>query len=351
MKKISSYLVLPILGFLIVTSCSTDTTDSDVEKTFLPLVKLEQAVTKTFVHKIVAQGNVETDKDVILNSEIGGIITQIHVEAGQHVNAGQILITLDASMLSANKKEIQSQLEYAEYMLNKQEELNRRGVGSEFDYETAKNQVNSLRTRINSLDTQRGKYVIKAPFSGVVDQVFAKDGELAGPQSALIRIVNNSVIDITSDLSEKYFSSIHLGTPIEVTFPNYNDTIIYLKVTNVGNFIEPTNRTFRIMATIQNNRIFLPNMLAELFITDVMEKNALVIPSKSIMKGQDNSDYIYVAKKDTSNTYTIKRVPIQILKAYDGETMIERAGTINESDLIVVEGARGITEKDIVRIN
>ena len=45
--------------------------------------------------------------------------------------------------------ELDTQLEYAQYMLDKQEELKRRGVGSEFDYKAAKNQVDGLKSKIS----------------------------------------------------------------------------------------------------------------------------------------------------------------------------------------------------------
>ena len=91
----------------------------------------------------------------------------LNVKEGQKVSAGQVIAVVDASVLSSNVEEIKTQLEYAEYMYNKQKELNKRGVGSEFDMETAKNQVASLKASMNSLNTQRGKAVIKAPATAI----------------------------------------------------------------------------------------------------------------------------------------------------------------------------------------
>ena len=166
-----------------------------------PLVILSKAKTEEFQHKIRVQGNIETDQDVMLTAEMGGIITEINVKEGQKVSKGQVIAQVDASILASNVAELESQLNYAEYMLSKQEELNKRGVGSEIDLETAKNQVNSLKASINSLNTQRGKSTIKAPFTGFIDQVFARKGQMAGPSAPLVRLVNNEKIGYYS----KYF--------------------------------------------------------------------------------------------------------------------------------------------------
>jgi RND family efflux transporter MFP subunit len=329
-------------------SCATEETKKE-EENFLPLVKLEEAKITSFEHKISVQGNVETEKDVLLNSEMGGLVTAVHVKSGERVTSGQVLVTLDGSMLSSSAEEIKTQMEYAQYMLDKQEELKRRGVGSDFDYKTALNQVNALKSKMNSLNVQRGKMQIKAPFSGVIDLVYAKQGQMTGPQAPLVRLVNNQSVDITASISEKHLSKVKVGTEMQVTFPNFIDTTVNLKITNVGNYIEPTNRTFRIISTINNNKTFLPNMLARVNITDLKVDNGLVIPSKSIMKAQDNSEYIFIAEKKGQNEFTVKKVIIQVIDRYNGEALIEKNNLIKNGTKVIVEGGRGITEKDIVR--
>jgi len=343
--KFQLLIAIALPTILLFSSCSEEIKEVE-EKNQFPLVKIEKVQSKKFIHEIRIQGNVETDKDVLLTAEMGGLITSIKVKEGQKVSKGQVIATIDASVLSSNVQELKTSLEYAEYMLGKQEELQKRGVGSEFDLETAKNQVNSLKSKMNSLDTQRGKATIRAPFSGVIDNVFARKGQMAGPQSPVVRLVNNKTVDIVASLSEKHIANVRVGTPIVVSFPNYMDTAIYLQITNVGNYIEPTNRTFRIMSTIKNNSFLLPNMLAEVAITDFEVENGLVIPSKSILKDRDNKDFVFVAKKSEGN-YKITKVNVIVIKKYNGESLIKEG--LKENQLVVVEGARGVAEGDVVR--
>lgn len=320
-------------------------------ETLAPLVVLDKLKQKEFHHKIIVQGNVETDEDVLLNAELGGMVKQVHVKEGQYVSVGQVLVTMDAALVSSSMQELETQLQYANYMLEKQEELQKRGVGSEFEYKTAKNQVDALKSQMKSLGTQRGKSAIKAPFSGIVDQVYAKNGQLAGPQSPLLRLVNNREINITADISEKHLEHVRLGTDVTVHFPNFGDTTIKLQLTRVGNYINPTNRTFRVMATIKNNKTILPNMLAEMEITDIKSPNALVVPTKSVLKSQQNQDYIYVANKDAKGNYQAERVDVNLISRYQDEAHIEFINKdIKVGTMVVVDGAKGINDKDQVRI-
>jgi RND family efflux transporter MFP subunit len=339
-----------LAGLFVLQSCS-EKEEEKKEEEYLPLVNVFKAERKTFEHKIQVQGNVETDQDVLLNAEMGGLVTRVHVSEGQAVRAGQLLVSLDAAMVASNANEIKTQLSYAEYMLGKQLELKNRGVGSEFDYEAAKSQVDALKSRLRSLNTQQGKSSITAPFSGVIDQIFARDGQSVGPQNPLMRLVNNNNIDITADISEKHFSAVKVGTLVEVSFPNYNDTIINLVVNTVGQYIEPVNRTFNIVSRLNNNRVFLPNMLAELSITDMEVPNALVIKSAGIIKDQQNKDFIYVATKTKGDKYSVRKVSIEVIEKYKGEAYVRViGGALAAGDLVITEGAKGITEKDTVRI-
>lgn len=348
MKSIAlkALIILPTLALL--TACGAEPEEEKAEA-LAPLVQLGKVEVKPFVHEIIVQGNVETDKEVTLSSEMGGLITSINVKEGQKVSKGQVIARIDASILSSNMQELSTQLEYAEYMLEKQVELNKRGVGSEFDLEAAKSQVNSLKASMGSLSTQQGKAVIRAPFSGTIDQVFARQGQMAGPSSPVVRLVNNKSVDIVASISEKHLLNVKVGTPIKVSFPNFGDTVINLEVTNVGNYIEPTNRTFRIMSTIKNNKLLLPNMLAELRISDLEVEDGLVIPSQSILKDQDNNDFVYLAAKNDEGKYVVSELNITVIKKFNGNALIEASSKIKKGQLIVVEGAKGISTGITVR--
>lgn len=339
-----------VLIILSLASCASNSEKSDEQKLYLPLVEIASAERKPFTHAIIAQGNVESAQDILLSAEIGGLINRINVKSGTRVSAGQVLVVLDAAIVNSGIQEIEIQLQYAEYMLLKQQELKDKGVGSEFDYETARNGVNTLCSRLNSLKIQREKLSIKAPFSGIIDLVFAKQGQLAGPQAPLLRLINISNIEITSSISEKHLNRIKVGTPIEVTFPNFNSSILNLEVNTVGNYIEPTNRTFRIAASVTANKDLLPNMLAEVSITDFSVEDGLVIPSKSILKAQDNSDYVWVASPSKAGNFKVTKVVVVAIESQGAFTLIEEHPEINKGTKIIVGGARGISYKDQVRI-
>ena len=256
---------------------------------------------------------------------------------------------IDSEILAANIEELQASLELADYMVKKQEQLHDKGVGVEIEYEQAKNQKLSLEKRIKTLRSQQGKTTVRAPFSGIIDDIMVNEGEMAAPQVPLMRLVNNSTVTINASMAENLLSKVNEGTAVEMNFPAMNDTTILSVVTNKGNYIDPTNRTFRIQIEIKNNKLLLPNQFAKVNVTDFERKDAIVVDAESILQDTENNNYLYkLTKIKGSETYSVEKVFVTIVKKYRDFVCVE--GNLTKDELIVMKGAKGITESDKVTL-
>lgn len=334
---------------------------ADVEKAILKLdtvsateaigllVGIDTARIGVFVHKIDVQGNIETDRDVLLNAESGGLIRAVLVKEGQRVSKGQVLIQIDADVISSSIQEVQTAIEFAEYNYNKQKELFDQGLGSEFQLQQAKNNLDNLKSRMSGLKTQKGKFVITAPFDGVVDQVFARVGAMAGPQAPVLRLVDNREIKVLADVSERLYSRLSVGMPIEVQIPSLKDSVIIMSISQIGNYIHPTNRTFRVQALLKNNRVLLPNMLARMTITDYTNNEALMIPSNAVLRDRNNLSYVFVARNE-NGALVARRMDVAVVESFNGWAEIKLVnGGLEAGNAVVVKGARGLSEGDFLR--
>ena len=344
-KIIFASLILSLIG------CGSDQKKDETQKTtVLPLVQTATVKNESFTHKISIQGNIECTQDILLNSELSGMIKEVTVSSGQTVKQGETLVIMDTAILTANMNELNSQLEFAQYMLNKQLELFNQNLGSEFDKKNAENQVKSIESKLKTLGVQKSKMTVIAPFDGKVDQLFAKKGQLASPQVPLMRLVNTENTEVVASISEKHFKNIKKGTKIKVNFPNYDIAAIDTKVSTIGSYIDPTNRTFIIRAKVDNKSGLMPNMLTELEITDFEIESGMVVPSASILKNAKSQDYLWVLIEDKKDKYKVEQVFIHKIMSYRGQALIEDHEQISEGSLIIEGGSRGIAKKDIVRI-
>jgi membrane fusion protein (multidrug efflux system) len=292
-------------------------------------------------------GTVEAEKNARIFPETSGLLTAIHVTEGQPVSKGTLLMTLDGDVIARNMDEIKTQLELAKVLYEKQERLWAQQIGSEVQFLEAKNRKESLETRLATLQTQFNMTRIRAPFDGVIDQIFPKKGELVGPAAPVVRLVNLREVHIDADISERYIGQLRKGTPVVVEIPNTGLTF-ESEVMQVGQYIKPDNRTFRIQVRVPNQEgLFKPNLLASVRIRDYEADSAVTIPNSLLLQTPDGRDFVFRVKRENGRVGVVEKVYVQTGRSYGGRTEI--LDGLPSGAEIVEKGARSM--KDGQRVN
>ncbi|WP_372793304.1 efflux RND transporter periplasmic adaptor subunit [Lutibacter sp.] len=300
-----------------------------------------------FKHYIEIQGVVQADKNIEIKPEFGGTVIAIYVKEGQRVFAGQTLIQLDDIAIKNSISELTTQLNLAKTTFDRQQRLWDQKIGSEMQYLQAKAQKESLENNLASLKTQAKKMKIIAPFSGIVDEVFPRIGELTSPQSPTVRLLNLDNVYIEADVTETYLPVVKIGTETILNFPSIGKEV-ESKITQIGNYINPDNRSFKARINISNkDNTIKPNLLADLKIVD-FKREGLVIPSTLVQKDQKGNDYVFTLKTENNENVVIKKL-IKISKEYNNEVFITEG--LEATDTLVNKGARIVKAGDIVRVN
>lgn len=288
-----------------------------------------------FEHHFDATGAVEAVKNAFVTPETNGQVKTIHVKEGQRVSKGQLLISLNASVLYNSIKEVKTGLELATTMFNKQQELWDKKIGTEVQYLQAKNQKESLEAKLKTLESQLAMSRITAPFSGIIDEIYVKEGELAAPGHQVIQLVNLNELYINADISETYLSKINEGDSVWVKFPSYPDIKVNTKIYRIGNVINQSNRTFKLQLKIKNIKEKLkPNSIAIIRIKDFESASTLLIPT-FIIKEDVNGQFVYrIANKN--NAEVAEKVYIKTGRSANNKTIVTEG--INKGDKIIVNG-------------
>ena len=299
---------------------------------------------KMFQHFIEVQGSVEADQSVELYPESSGNITKIFVSEGQCISKGRPLVQIDNSILESSKVELQTQLDLATTTFERQKRLWDQNIGSEIQYLQAKAKKEGLENSLESLKSQAKKLKITAPFSGTVDEIFVKNGGLANPMFPALRLINLNQIHVESEVTETYLKYIKKGTEVELYFPSI-DKKINTKVDQVGNYINPNNRSFKVRINVNNTDGTLKaNLLAEVKISDFKEVG-IVIPSNLIQKDRMNKPFVYSLVKE-DKFYRVKKSYIIEKISYENESFISEG--LEADALIVNKGSRLVKEDETV---
>lgn len=316
----------------------------------IPLVTTFNLEETVFNHFLELQGNVTTKDLLVIYPEYAGILTNVYVKEGQGVKKGQVLGKIDDGGLSQQLAQLKIQVDLAKTTFERQQRLWDQKIGSEMQYLQAKSNYEAQTQAIGQLEQQVSKTVITAPFSGTIDDVLTEQGSVVVPgQTPLMRIVNLDNMYIVTDVPEKYVSNITRNKKVEVEFPVLG-TKLESSVRQVGYFINPSNRTFKVEVSIPNQeKSIKPNLTARLRINDYTNPKALLIPQSIISENAEGQQYIYVVDNKIKGAEATAAKLIIETGLTQGD-FIEVTRGLEAGMEIIHEGARSVNDGQKVKI-
>jgi RND family efflux transporter MFP subunit len=192
-----------------------------------------------------------------------------------------------------------------------------------------------MERKLATLRSQLNLSTINAAFSGVVDDIFQKEGELATPGKPVLHLVNPSSIKIKAEASESFIGKIKKGQMVEVRFPSNPDIKLNLPIQRVGNVVDMQTRTFPIEVSYSGNGShILPNQMASIVLKDFSSNTSFVVPS-IIVKNDEKGQFLFVADK-TAKGLVAKKVYVKAGVSYQDNSTIERG--LKAGDKVIVAG-------------
>ena len=314
--------------------------DVKKEEALVSVVTVKDTV---FNHYLEVQGNVNTKENILVQPEFSGTLTTLNVKAGQRVAKGQILGKVDDAGMSQQLASIENQYALAKTTFERQKNLWDKKIGSEIQFLQAQAQMISAQKSVAQMRAQVAKTVIRAPFSGTIDEVFVERGQVVAPSpQGLMRIVNLSNMYVSTTVPETYIGKLKPGTEVDVFLTSLGKTYKG-KVRQVANFINPSNRSFGIEVSVPNpDNLLRPNQVAKLKIIDYTIKNAIVVPTNVVQEDGEHNKFVFIATNVNGKSGVAKKVLVKVGKSSNNVTEILSGLAAN--DVIVTEGANTIAD-------
>ena len=317
----------------------------------LPLVTTITTDAQNFDHFLELQGSVKTNQNVLIYPEMAGTLQRVYVKDGDRVTKGQLLATIDDGGMGSQLAQLKTQADLAKTTFERQKRLWEQKIGSEIQYLQAKTQYEATENAVKQAQSQLGKSTMRAPFSGIIDDVIKDQGTVVspGPGSEVFRIVNLSDMYIEVDVPETYLGGIAKGKQAIVYFPVLGDTV-QTSIRQTGNFINPNNRAFTVEIPVPNkNGNIKPNLTARVSLNDYSNKEAIVIPQSIISENAEGEQYVYIAEKSENENQAVAKRQIITTGKTQG-SIVEILSGISSGDELIKEGARSVKDGQKVEI-
>jgi RND family efflux transporter MFP subunit len=304
---------------------------------------------RDFAHYTEVHGNVKADDNALLFSTTGGEVRRIVVKAGSPVRKGQVIVDIDTDALRLNVQQAEANVELARTVFERQARLWEQKVGSEVQYLEAKARKEAGEAQLAALKEQLRSAQVMAPFDGVVDEVFPSVGDMTNPMQPVARVVSLGRASIECDVAEDLLRKVKQGDPVLVVLPESNESF-EARIDQIGQYINPNNRTFRITVRVIDGKQLRPNQLANVRIRDKEAKDALVVPARLVMENGQGLSYVYVLDQKDGMAKARKEF-VTVLSMQGGDMLIEHGMEgLQGGETLIDQGSRLVVDGQEVQV-
>ena len=315
-------------------------------------VVISKVERSSFPVELRAIGTGQAFKTVSVESQVPGIVKQVHYRPGQSIHQGDLLIMLDKSPLLAAlaqaeaalaRDKAQAQLSQAE--LQRYTELDKQGIISKQQYEQSlatssamQASVQADEAAIQTAKIQLSYCSIYAPISGVAGAQLVYPGATVKANDVPVLVVINQVSPIYVDFAvpQQYLGSIksfmaRSALRVEATPPGASVAEKGV-LTFVNNTVDSTTGTIHLLARFPNtDQRLWPGQYSNVLLRLNKEQNVLVIPSQAVQTGQ-KGDYVFVTKPDM--TVAVRQVKVG--RSVDNQTEVLQG--LADGETVVIDG-------------
>ena len=185
-------------------------------------------------------------------AEVAGRVSQVMVEPGSQVKAGDAMVLLDDEIAASDFRRAVEELQELQRLLGEAETLGRSSVISRTQVEAVRSQVRVTDAAEDSAKAKLDRHTIRAPYEGSVVERFIQVGEAVNVNQRVLRLVDTSRLRVIFYVNERDVESFPTGTTIELRLPAALGQIFAAPVVHVAQASDEDTRLFRVEAELPN---------------------------------------------------------------------------------------------------
>lgn len=309
-----------------------------------PSAAVKAEITEKTDHQNFYQvtGQTQATQVVSLQNELAGKITKVNFQAGDFVQKGQLLLSLDVSQEQAQLKAAKANLSLATSTLSRIARLLKQKKVSEQEYDNANAQLAIAQSEVDNLKSIINKKQLRAPFAGQVGLETYQVGQYLPMNSVITTLIGQEPtlwVDFQVAQTQQHLA---VGEKVVVqAIGNNKLDSVEATIIAVNSEIKSQSRHLQYRAAIENGaRHFKHNEIVQVHIYEL--KNSVVLVPNSAVTRSHKGTYLYALNKDEQGNYRAKRIPVELGKR-DASQHIVLSG-IDEGQLIATEGAFKLRE-------
>jgi len=320
-------------------------------------VEVDTVREETIQKPISLVGEVEPDKRSLIASEIEGLVDSFPGKEGKFLTKGDVIATfstrtieIDLKEAKANKSEAQARYSLAKKNLDRFQELEKKGVASIQQLQSAESEKSAWGARIAQFQAEIDGYEydiekskIRAPYSGYVTQEYTEIGEWVQKGGQVVELIDIEIAEIEIEMPERYISKVKEGLKVDVSLDALPELSLEGQITSVVPQADREARTFPVKITVDNKDGTLKSGMVARVSFPIGEPSTVMLVPKDAIVTQNNSNFIYIVNEGAAQP-----LPVTTGMAY--EDKIQVIGQVQTGQLVVVKGNERLMPNQPVKI-
>lgn len=241
-----------------------------------------------------------------LTTEVGGIVTAIHFESGAHVEAGALLVSLDAQNERGELKRLQAQAELAQLNRKRREQLYKLEAISKADYDAVVAEANAAKAAVDAQAGRLAQKEIRAPFAGQLGIRRVNVGQYVSAGTPLVSLQSLNPIDLDFSLPEQYTGAVQAGYKVSVRVDAHADRAFEGEVLAVEPRVTEATRNFGVRARLPNpDGLLRAGQFGRVVLVLPGEREMIVVPRTSINYASYGSSVFIVRDRKPAEGKTL----------------------------------------------
>lgn len=292
--------------------------------------------------RISAIGTVVAIKGTTISAEVDGTVREILYTPGANVAAGAPLASLDISIEKAQLHEAEVAAKWARIAFNRAKELSKTKNISVADMDTAETNISQADAKVEYFQALISKKTFVAPFAGKLGISQVTLGQFLAKGTPIISLQSLSPIYVHFSLPQNQIGQIKEGLAVRVGLDAYPDQLFEGKISAINPGIDPSTRSFRIQATLDNPAHSLrPGMFVSVDVVAERTERKLFIPAAAVLYSP-YGDAVFVIETPSgdshdSSTLSIRQQLVR-LGSKQGDFVAVTQG-LSAGDQVVATGA------------
>ncbi len=206
----------------------------------------------TLNNRVKAIGSGVAIRTATITPTDSGTVRTVDVKAGDHLDAGEVIATLNSQAQRIAADRARLTLKDAEKKLSRYRELKSSAAVTTVQISDQESEVESDRLALKQAEYDLGKRSIRAPISGVIGIVAINVGDYVTSQTKIATIDDRSRILIDFQVPERFSGAIAIGAEVDASASAFPGRLFKGHVSAIDNRIDPDSRTLRVRAELPN---------------------------------------------------------------------------------------------------